>query len=97
MNLEHSLRADDEFGGHFVTGHVDGPGKIIRWERAGKDHVLDIATSTDAMRYVVHKGSIAVDGISLTIAAVRKKIFASGSFRTRLRSRPCTKEKLAMW
>jgi riboflavin synthase len=75
VNLERSLRANGELGGHFVTGHVDGLGKIIRWERAGKDHVLDIAAPLEVMHYVVFKGSIAVDGISLTVAAVQKKSF----------------------
>jgi riboflavin synthase len=75
VNLERPLRADGEFGGHFVTGHIDGVGKIIRWERAGQDHVLDIAAPPEVMRYVVHKGSIAVDGISLTVSAVREKSF----------------------
>jgi riboflavin synthase len=75
VNLERSLRANGELGGHFVTGHVDGLGKIIRWERAGKDHVLDIAASPDVMKYLVFKGSVAVDGMSLTVAAVQKKSF----------------------
>ena len=75
VNLERSLRANGELGGHFVTGHVDGLGKIIRWERAGKDHVLDIAAPPDVMRYLVFKGSVAVDGISLTVAGVQKKSF----------------------
>jgi len=69
------LRADGEFGGHFVTGHIDGLGKIIRRERAGQDHVLDIAAPPEVMRYVILKGSIAVDGISLTVAGVQKKSF----------------------
>src|SRR5580693_7305362 len=73
VNLERSLRANGELGGHFVTGHVDGLGKIIRWERSGKDHLLDIAAPADVMRYVIFKGSIAVDGISLTVAGVQKK------------------------
>jgi len=75
VNLERPLRADGEFGGHFVTGHIDGVGKIIRWERAGQDHVLDIAAPPEVMRYVIKKGSIAVDGISLTVAGVQKKSF----------------------
>jgi riboflavin synthase len=75
VNLERSLRANGELGGHFVTGHVDGLGKIIRWERAGKDHVLDIAAPPEVMRYLVFKGSVTVDGISLTVAAVNKKSF----------------------
>ncbi|HSY74090.1 MAG TPA: riboflavin synthase [Dongiaceae bacterium] len=75
VNLERSLRVDGELGGHFVTGHVDGLGKIIRWERVGKDHVLDIAAPLEVLRYVVQKGSITVDGISLTVASVGKKSF----------------------
>jgi len=75
VNLERSLRANGELGGHFMTGHVDGLGKIIRWEKTGSDHVLEIAAPAQVLRYVVHKGSIAVDGMSLTIAAVGKKSF----------------------
>jgi len=54
---------------------VDALGRITRWERAGKDHVLDIAAPPEVMRYLVFKGSVAVDGISLTVAAVQKKSF----------------------
>ena len=61
--------------GHFVTGHIDGVGKITRWERSGRDHVLDISAPADIMRYIVVKGSVAVDGISLTVAAARAKSF----------------------
>ena len=75
VNLERPLRADGELGGHFVTGHVDGVGKIVRWEKSGADHLLDISAPADVMRYVVFKGSIAVDGISLTVAGVTKKGF----------------------
>lgn len=75
VNLEQPLRADGDFGGHFVTGHIDGVGKIIRWERAGRDHMLDIAAPPEVMRYLVSKGSVAVDGISLTVAAVSAKSF----------------------
>jgi riboflavin synthase len=75
VNLERPLRASGEFGGHFVTGHVDGLGKIIKWERVGRDHVLDIAAPPAVMRYLIHKGSVAVDGISLTVAAVKKTSF----------------------
>jgi riboflavin synthase len=75
VNLERPLRANAELGGHFVTGHIDGIGKIIRWERSGQDHVLDIAAPPEVMRYVISKGSIAVDGMSLTVADVKKKEF----------------------
>jgi riboflavin synthase len=70
VNLERSLRADSRLGGHFVTGHIDGVGRIRRWERSGQDWVLDLDAPPEVMRYVVFKGSIAVDGISLTVAAV---------------------------
>ena len=72
VNLERPLRTDGNLGGHFVTGHIDGVGTITRWERMGADHVLDIDAPKDVMRYIVFKGSIAVDGISLTVAAVKR-------------------------
>jgi riboflavin synthase len=75
VNLERALRVGDRMGGHFVNGHVDGLGRIKRWEQSGKDYILEIAAPADIMRYVVFKGSIAVDGISLTVAAVRRKSF----------------------
>lgn len=75
VNLERPLRAGGEFGGHFVTGHIDGVGRITRWERAGQDHVLDIAAPPEVMRYIVYKGSVAVDGISLTVAGVNRRGF----------------------
>jgi riboflavin synthase len=75
VNLERPLRAAGELGGHFVTGHVDGVGRIIRWERSGQDHVLEITAPAQVMRYIVFKGSVAVDGISLTVAGVDKKTF----------------------
>jgi riboflavin synthase len=75
VNLERPLRAGDEFGGHFVTGHIDGVGKILRWEKSGADHVLEIGAPKEILRYIIHKGSIAIDGISLTVAGVGKKSF----------------------
>jgi len=71
VNLERSLRADNPIGGHFVTGHIDGVGRITRWERSGQDWVLDVAAPPEVMRYVIFKGSVAVDGISLTVAEVQ--------------------------
>ncbi|MGH7988950.1 MAG: riboflavin synthase, partial [Limisphaerales bacterium] len=69
------LRAGEELGGHFVTGHIDGTGKILRCEKSGADHVLEISAPQNVMRYVIEKGSIAIDGISLTVAGVGKKSF----------------------
>lgn len=75
VNLERPLRTDGNLGGHFVTGHIDGVGRITRWERMGQDHVLDITAPPEVMRYVLFKGSVAVDGISLTVAGVGRKSF----------------------
>jgi len=75
VNLERSLAASGRIGGHFVTGHIDGTGRIVRWEREGADHLLEVEAAPAIMRYVVTKGSIAIDGISLTIARVTRKRF----------------------
>jgi len=75
VNLERSLRMNDRLGGHFVTGHIDGVGRITRWEKADKDHVLDIEAPREVRKYIVFKGSVAVDGISLTVAGVTRKGF----------------------
>ncbi len=75
VNLERPLRLDTPLGGHVVSGHIDGLGRIDRWEKSGADHVLDIVPPAGLMRYIVYKGSVALDGISLTVAAVRKKSF----------------------
>jgi riboflavin synthase len=75
VNLERPLRADGRLDGHFVTGHIDGLGRIARWDEVGKDHRLDIAAPPDVQRFIVHKGSIALDGISLTVAQVLKNGF----------------------
>ena len=75
VNLERALPANGRLGGHFVTGHIDGTGRIKRWERDGPDYVLEISAPPEVLRYVVFKGSIAVDGVSLTVAAAKKKSF----------------------
>lgn len=74
VNLERSLRMSDRLGGHFVTGHVDGTGKITRWEKSGTDWVLEIEPPRAMMKYFLYKGSVAVDGISLTVAEVKARM-----------------------
>lgn len=76
VNLERSLEAGGRLGGHFVTGHIDGVGKIAQWEQKGEDRKIKIFAPNKVMRYVVHKGSIAIDGISLTVAEVEKEHFS---------------------
>ena len=75
VNLERSLKVGGRFGGHFLTGHIDAIGKIMTWEQKEEGHQLQIAAPESVMRYIVHKGSIAVDGISLTVASVEKSHF----------------------
>ncbi|MHC1764430.1 MAG: riboflavin synthase [Verrucomicrobiia bacterium] len=75
VNLERSLPAEGRMGGHFVTGHVDGTGRIRRWEPSGSDWVLDVAARPELMRYMVFKGAVALDGISLTVADVTRDSF----------------------
>lgn len=70
VNLERALRAGDRFGGHFVLGHVDGTGTIACLEPRGQDHHLEVRLPASLRRYCIDKGSLAVDGISLTIAAI---------------------------
>lgn len=68
LNLERALRMGDLLGGHLVTGHVDGVGTLLQKRSAGRDWVLRIACSNELLRGMVVKGSLAVDGVSLTIA-----------------------------
>jgi riboflavin synthase len=70
VNLELPVKADDRLGGHIVQGHVDGVGAISQTRDDGFARVVTIAADPDLLRYVVEKGSIAVDGVSLTVARV---------------------------
>jgi riboflavin synthase len=70
VNLERSLRFDGKVGGHFVTGHIDGIGPVQVFEPRGQDYYLRVRAPAEAGRYLVHKGSVAIDGISLTVAEV---------------------------
>jgi riboflavin synthase len=75
VNLERALAAGGRLGGHFVQGHIDGTAEILRIEPKGADVLLEIALPAEGARYLVPKGSIAVDGISLTIAELAKDSF----------------------
>ena len=68
VNLERAMMVGDRFGGHFVQGHVDATGKITRLEENGQDHILGVALPPEIHRHCIDKGSLTVDGISLTIA-----------------------------
>jgi riboflavin synthase len=76
VNLEHALVAGSSLGGHFVQGHIDCSSKVISFERAGTDHRLEVDLPADFAHYAAYKGSVAINGISLTIAELLPKSFA---------------------
>jgi riboflavin synthase len=76
VNLERSLRVGDRLGGHFVLGHVDGLGKMLAQKASGEGFEIYFEFPQSMERYLVYKGSIAVDGISLTIASLSKTSFS---------------------
>ncbi len=75
VNLERALAAHARLGGHFVQGHIDTTGQVLAFEPVGADRRLEIALPADVARYVAFKGSIAIDGISLTVADVQPDRF----------------------
>ena len=76
VNLERAMAADGRFGGHIVSGHIDGTGKIVEMKRDENAVWVKIEAAPDILRYIVGKGSITIDGISLTVAAVTGRDFS---------------------
>ena len=74
VNLERALRLGDRLGGHWVSGHVEITGRVEKIERAGKNRWLSVTIPRSIARYVVPKGSLAVDGTSLTVAGLKKNV-----------------------
>ncbi|MEG0772211.1 riboflavin synthase [Clostridium sp.] len=75
VNLERALRLGDRLGGHIVSGHIDGMGTISSFEKEDNAVWITIAASQEILKYIVQKGSIAIDGVSLTVAFVDKEVF----------------------
>lgn len=75
VNLERAMPNDGRFGGHIVSGHIDGIGEITKIEKDDNAIWYTIEASMDIMKYIIRKGSIAIDGISLTIARISEKDF----------------------
>lgn len=75
VNLELPLRATDRLGGHVVQGHIDGVGTVAGVEQDGFARRLEVQAPADVLRYVVEKGSVAVDGVSLTVAELGERSF----------------------
>ncbi|MDX6489116.1 MAG: riboflavin synthase [Gaiellaceae bacterium] len=76
LNVESAVRAGDPLGGHYVQGHVDGVGTVRSVDREGEGRRIWLDTPPDVLRYCVEKGSVAVDGVSLTIADLDESGFA---------------------
>ena len=76
VNLERAMPADGRFGGHLVSGHIDGTGTVRQLRQEGNAVWVTVAASPAVMRYIAEKGSVAVDGISLTVAAVTQQDFS---------------------
>ena len=76
VNLERALRLCDRLGGHIVSGHVEGIGVIAKCRQDGIANVVTVKTPPELMRYILHKGSIAIDGISLTVTDVTEDTFS---------------------
>ena len=76
VNLERSMMPHGRMGGHFVSGHIDTLGRVEVFEPRGNDHYLKVRAPAGSGRYLIHKGSIAIDGISLTVAEVEGDAFA---------------------
>ena len=76
VNLERALVAGAPLGGHFVQGHIDCAAKVISFERSGEDYRLEIDLPEDFAHYAAYKGSVAINGISLTVAELLEKSFA---------------------
>ncbi len=76
VNLELALRAADRLGGHLVQGHVDGTGTVIAVQPEGISRVVEIEADPELTRYLVEKGSVAVDGVSLTVSALGEGSFS---------------------
>lgn len=72
VNLERAMQIGDRFGGHFVQGHVDATGNITRLDQSGQDHIVGISIPPHIHKLCVDKGSISIDGISLTIAELHE-------------------------
>lgn len=76
VNLERAMPANGRFGGHIVSGHIDGTGTIVETEPEGNAVWIKIKCSDNLLKYIIHKGSITIDGISLTVAKVTDSDFS---------------------
>ena len=75
VNLERAIRLGDRLGGHIVSGHIDGTGTIVNFQQEDNAVWITVATSSEILKYIVQRGSIAIDGVSLTVAYIDDSVF----------------------
>jgi len=75
VNLERAMRLSDRLGGHMVTGHVDCVGRVVQVVRRSDFREMSVEVPRELLRFIVHKGSVAVDGVSLTVASLSGNVF----------------------
>ncbi len=75
VNIERAVKLSDRLGGHIVLGHVDGIGRIVSKMKSGRSWIIRIEADEDILKYIVEKGSVAIDGISLTVNRCEKGFF----------------------
>lgn len=75
VNLEKAMRLSDRLGGHLVSGHVDGVGEVIQFESEGENYRLSIQAPNKLLKYIVVKGSVTVNGVSLTVNRIEERVF----------------------
>lgn len=94
VNLERAMQLNGRFGGHIVSGHIDGTGTILSTKKEGNATWVEVGTSPEILRYIIQKGSITIDGISLTVAKLDHMSFSvsiiphTGSETTLLSKKP---------
>jgi riboflavin synthase len=75
VNLEKALRLSDRLGGHLVSGHIDGTGTVVRFDPVGDNRLLAVRIASELARYVARKGSVTLNGVSLTVNEIEAETF----------------------
>lgn len=94
VNLERALKSDGRLGGHFVTGHIDGTGEILKIKKSGNSEIWQFSIPENLSKYIAEKGSVAIDGISLTIAEIKPNSFSAAIIPHTLKNTTLKEKKI---
>jgi len=94
VNLERALKTDGRLGGHFVTGHVDGTGKILKIKKSGNSEIWQFSIPENLSKYIAEKGSAAIDGISLTVIEKKSDSFSTAIIPHTLKNTALKEKKI---